>query len=88
VADTSQLQSTVRGIVATTPDPDDDIMMMQVGLSRSLVVDLGPQTRLNGAPLTARTRMSIREAARVQITGLLDRKLGELVRTFSIDVIR
>ena len=87
IVDSAQMQVHVLGIVTVAPDPDGDFMAAQLSPTRTVAIDLGPRTQINGKPSDTVSRRSIREAERVRVVGALDTRLDEITQTSSIDAI-
>jgi hypothetical protein len=87
VVDTSQARTSVRGIVAIGPDPRGDTLTVQLTPTRTVLVDIKPQTRINGQLPSVTSRMSILDSDQVRVVGILDERLDEMTRAWTIDRI-
>jgi hypothetical protein len=86
VVDTSQAWTSIEGVVASGPDPDGDEMTVQLDRGRMILVNIDSRTRIDGRPPSMTSRMSIRDAEQVRVTGVLDRTLDEVTETRSIEL--
>jgi hypothetical protein len=85
VLDTAQAQTSVSGIVAIAPEPDGDVMTVQMSPTRTTLVDIDPQTRINGKLPSVTSRLSIMDADQVRVVGILDKTLDEMTQAWTID---
>jgi hypothetical protein len=81
IEDTSQSSRRLSGVVAVEPYADDGPMIVQVGQSYDVVVDITSSTSINGSPATTSRRVTLGDADQVQVQGVLDRTLGEMTQT-------
>ena len=87
LVDRSQSRVSLHGIVAISPDPDGNVMAVQVTPTRTILVDIDSKTQINGHLPNVRSRMSVEEADQVQIVGILDTTLDEVTQTVAINRI-
>jgi hypothetical protein len=87
VVDTSQAWTSLTGIVASGPDPDGDEMTVQLDHSRTILVNIGSHTRIDGRAPSMTSRMSIRDAQEVRIEGVLDSTLDEVTDSRTIELV-
>ena len=87
VLDSAQLRVTLQGITALSPDPGGAVMTIQVSPTQTVLVDIGPRTRLNGTVPSVGSRMSILDSDPVRVVGILDQTLDEVTQTQTIDVV-
>jgi hypothetical protein len=87
VVDTSQARTSAQGIVAIGPDPDGDTLTVQLTPTRTVLVDIKSQTRINGQLPSVTSRMSILDSDQVRLVGILDERLDEMTRAWTIDRI-
>jgi hypothetical protein len=87
VVDTSQAWTSIEGVVASGPDPDGDEMTVQLDRGRTILVNIGSRTRIDGRAPSMTSRMSIQDAEKVRVTGVLDRTLDEVTETRSIELL-
>jgi hypothetical protein len=80
----SQSRVSLQGIVAISPDPDGDVMTVQLTPTRTVLVDIDARTRIDGQLPSVRSRMSIEQADQVRLKGILDTTLGEMTQTIAI----
>jgi hypothetical protein len=84
IEDTSQHSLHLTGVVAVEPDADDGPMIVQVGQSYDVVVDITSATSIDGSPANTVTRASLGDADQVELQGVLDSTLGEMTQTAAI----
>jgi hypothetical protein len=87
VVDTAQSRASIDGITTLSPDPTGDVMTVQIGPTRTILVDIGSNTRINGKLPSAGSRLSVLEADPVRVEGILDRTLDEVTQTMAIQVL-
>jgi len=87
LVDVSQNRASVQGNVAISPGPDGDVMTVQLTPTRTILVDIGARTRINGQLPSVGSRMSIEEADQVRVAGILDKTMDEMTQTGTIDRI-
>jgi hypothetical protein len=84
VVDTAQSRASIDGITTLSPDPTGDVMTVQVGPARTILVDIGSNTRINGKLPSAGSRLSVPEASPIRVVGILDKTLDEVTETMTI----
>jgi hypothetical protein len=84
IEDVSQRSLHLSGVVAVEPDADDGPMIVQVGQSYDVVVDIASSTSINGSPANSATRVTLGDADQVQLKGVVDGALGEMTQTVTI----
>lgn len=80
----SQSRVSLQGIVAISPDPDGNVMTVQLASARTVIVDIDAGTRVDGRLPSVHSRMSIQQADQVRIVGILDTTLGEMTQTLAV----
>lgn len=83
----SQSWVSVNGLVATAPDPNGDVMTVQLTPTQTILVNISPQTHINGQMSSPTSRTSIRDVQRVRVQGVLDRTFEEIRQTRAIDTV-
>jgi hypothetical protein len=81
VVDGAQLPVSMQGITALNPDPGGEVMTIQVSPTRTIPVDIGSHTRINGTLPSVGSRMSILDLNPVRVVGILDTTLDEVTQT-------
>ena len=84
IEDSSQASVSLDGIVASAPDPEGTSMILQVGSTRAIVVDIAAGTRITTTAHRATDSTIIMDSDQVRVRGLLDTALGEMTQTDAI----
>jgi hypothetical protein len=84
LVDKSQTWANVQGIVAISPDPDGNVMTVQLTPARTILITMDNNTRIDGQLPSVRSHMSIEEADQVRVVGILDTTLGEMTQTIAV----
>lgn len=87
VLDRAQIRTALKGIVTISAGPYGQVLAVQVAPKRSILVDIGRGTRINGKLPSVVSRMAIMDSDRVVVAGILDRTFDEMTQTWTIDGI-
>ncbi|HEX8917901.1 MAG TPA: hypothetical protein VF898_05335 [Chloroflexota bacterium] len=62
-------------------------MTVQLTPTQTILVNISPQTHINGQMSSPTSRTSIRDVQRVRVQGVLDRTFEEITQTRAIDTV-
>jgi len=81
IEDVSQVQTAISGVVSTAPEPGGGSLIVLIGGSRDIVVDLNRGTQIVDEKNANISPLALEETDLVQVHGVLDRALGEMTQT-------